>query len=321
MAGKKKFLLIVLKWIVISSSLFYVAYRIYDSSDVLGNYSLSFFDLSDFLFLIVALGLVFINWLLEAIKWRELLAVYTQISLWDSYRGVLIGLSAAIYTPNRVGEYFGRVLVLKKDFISQGVLATITGSLAQVLITLIPGAVAFGLLFVFFPDMSEKTNLDLWVVLVVSGFFALILLVLYLNMHKFGKFLFRLPIFRKFREYSDKIQAFRLRTLSFVLLLSGLRYVVFVSQYLLLLIVFKVDILYFQALIAISAGYFVMLIIPVFTFAEAGLRGAVALFFMEMVSDSTLGILSSAIGLWIINLALPALLGTLLISKIKVKIA
>ncbi|MBN2683372.1 MAG: flippase-like domain-containing protein [Bacteroidales bacterium] len=319
MADKKKYFLLFLKWIVIISSVSFIAFRIVDSGHVLAENNFFSFSLKSVSLFLLAFLLVFVNWLVEAFKWKQLLKPYIIIDSITAYKGVLVGLSTAIFTPNRVGEYFGRSLVLKRDNYSVGLIATVTGSIAQILTTVVFGLIAFVFLFSYFPEMPFRYQNTMVLTLISSIIFMVLLLLLYFKIHKFIRFLFGLPFFKKIKQFEPELKAYSKEILAKTLFMSFFRYFVFVSQYLLLLEVFMVEILWYDAIIAISAGYFVMLIIPVFTFAEAGLRGAVALFFMEMVSNSTLGILSSAICLWIINLAIPALFGTYIISKIKVK--
>ncbi|MGI4806204.1 MAG: hypothetical protein ACRYFL_15665, partial [Janthinobacterium lividum] len=62
------------------------------------------------LFLVTVLMLI--NWLLEAVKWQYLTKLLEKMSLWKAIEGVFCGLTMAIITPNRIGEYGGRILYL-----------------------------------------------------------------------------------------------------------------------------------------------------------------------------------------------------------------
>jgi hypothetical protein len=87
---------------------------------------------------------------------------------------------------------------------------------------------------------------------------------------------------------------------------------------------FSVKIPIAHGLMTISVIYFVMTAIPTVTLAELGVRGSVSLYFigeyfrkLGEISDSiNLGIVSSTSALWLINLAVPALLGTLFVYRL-----
>lgn len=53
-----------------------------------------------------------------------------------------------------------------------------------------------------------------------------------------------------------------------------------------------------------------MAVIPTLALTEIGVRGSVALFFLGLVSTNSIGIVTATFTLWIINLALPALIGS-----------
>jgi len=108
-------------------------------------------------------------------------------------------------------------------------------------------------------------------------------------------------------------------TLLFKLLsLSAIRYTVFVAQYFLLFRLFEVDIEWWQCFWAVSVIFLVLAIIPTFAIAELGVRGKVSLKLIELFSTNSLGISIATATIWIINLVLPAIAGSLLILSIKI---
>jgi hypothetical protein len=105
-----------------------------------------------------------------------------------------------------------------------------------------------------------------------------------------------------------------LKLLSF----SAIRYIVFVVQYFLLFRLFEVDIEWWQCFWAVSVIFLVLAIIPTFAIAELGVRGKVSLKLIELFSTNSLGISITTATIWIINLVLPAIAGSLLILSIKI---
>jgi hypothetical protein len=98
---------------------------------------------------------------------------------------------------------------------------------------------------------------------------------------------------------------------------SVLRYAVFVIQYILLLQSFNVTDAIGVAAWLISLQFLIMAIIPTIALADIGIRGKLALELFGMISTNQLGIIAAALGIWLINLIGPAIVGSLLIIRIK----
>ena len=61
-----------------------------------------------------------------------------------------------------------------------------------------------------------------------------------------------------------------------------------------------------------------MALIPSITLAELGIRGSVIIYFTELFISDFTGTLSASIVLWFINLAIPAIIGSFFMYRIKV---
>src|SRR3982751_3837388 len=81
----------------------------------------------------VILVLMLVNWGVEARKWQVLMRPLQKISWWKAYRATLTGLAFALNTPNRVGEYGGRVLYIEEGKRFRAISLTLVGSMSQVL--------------------------------------------------------------------------------------------------------------------------------------------------------------------------------------------
>jgi uncharacterized membrane protein YbhN (UPF0104 family) len=93
--------------------------------------------------LVVALMLV--NWGIEARKWQVLVQHVQHFSFFKSFKSVLSGCSITMLTPNRIGEYGGRILYVEEGNRIKAISLTIVGSMSQLLVTMIMGCA--GLLF------------------------------------------------------------------------------------------------------------------------------------------------------------------------------
>ena len=82
-------------------------------------------------YLIPAVGLMPVNWVLEAKKWHILLRPFLDWSYTTALRGTLAGVSVSAATPNRVGEIGGRMLVARRDEWPAVVASSVLGSICQ----------------------------------------------------------------------------------------------------------------------------------------------------------------------------------------------
>ena len=94
--------------------------------------------------------------------------------------------------------------------------------------------------------------------------------------------------------------------------LAGLR--IFSLQLYLLLLAFGVNVPFFPALMMIVLTFFVLTLIPTFAFADLGIRGAAGTFFFATLTADLSGVVYATVALWLINLALPAAVGALLMA-------
>ena len=267
-----------------------------------------------------------INLLLESRKWQFLMQKLETISLFEAFKAVLAGISVSVFLPNRIGDYLGRVFVLKKADRLQATLATILGSMAQLLTTLVFGMT--GLIF-FLPQwINTQTSTGHWMLagLIFSILFAMALLIFaFLNFSVFSDLLKRLSgrAYRKIAHYAKVFSWYHYRELLYVWILSMLRYLVFSLQFYLFLHLFDVPVRYPEAMLIISLIYLLMSIIPTIALSEIGVRGSVSLYVfglywqnpMDEVLKSHIVAASSA--LWILNLVIPALIGLLFIFKLR----
>ncbi|MDQ3190261.1 MAG: hypothetical protein M3Q58_01570, partial [Bacteroidota bacterium] len=105
-----------------------------------------------------------------------------------------------------------------------------------------------------------------------------------------------------------------------LILLSSFRYLIFFLQFYILLLIFNIELQYTDAMILLPVIFLVISIIPSFAIVEWGVRGSAALFFISAVSANSSGILAAATLLWLINIALPAIIGAVFITNHKLSI-
>ena len=265
-------------------------------------------------FLLLAIGLMPLNWALEVQKWRIFLSPFWLVPVGVAWRAVFAGVALSLFTPNRIGEYGGRVLAVPAQYNWAAVLATAAGSLAQ-LIALLGG----GLAGVFFylrhrqllPELWESMG---WVVLLST----LLVLALFLYLPRLAVALRWLPLPEKWWAPIAQLKYYRRWQLLHGLGWAVCRYSLYSFQFYLLLRFFGLDLPLGAALGGIATIFLVQLFLPLPPVAALLARGELALLIWSPFAPGKLGILAATFSLFIINLLLPALLGAVFIVKINV---
>lgn len=128
----------------------------------------------------VAFALIGLNWSLEALKWQYLLRFITSPNFGESLRGVLGGVALALFTPNRIGEYGGRIWWLPQSVRWQGIIALFSGNMLQLSVNIIGGAIGFSVYcYIYRPFVIWQ-----WAIVMALLLVILTLLLLYLLVSK-----------------------------------------------------------------------------------------------------------------------------------------
>lgn len=260
-----------------------------------------------------------VNWFIETFKWKFLISKLEKITFLIAFKAVLSGISFALISPNRIGELAGRIFILKNENRGKAVFSAGVGSLSQMLITVTVGIFS-GILFLFFyPDQINTINSEqLFYLKIVSLSFAVFGILLLFNLKYLLIFLKKIKINIKFLKYIEILSEYNSKELLWVLFLSFLRYLIFSLQFVLLLYFFKTGISFYEGFLGIALTYLLSSLIPVLSILEIGVRGTAAIIFLGIFSDNIPCILSSVAVLWFINLAIPAIAGTVIFYRTKI---
>jgi uncharacterized membrane protein YbhN (UPF0104 family) len=268
--------------------------------------------------LVAVILLMAVNWGIEAYKWKLSVQGIQQVSYFTAFKAILSGTSFSVTTPNRVGEYVGRVLYMKEGNRLRAVCLTIAGSMSQLIITLLMGWIG---LMILQRRMGHTHLLSgIWLKAVLYGSLGalLILTVFYFRLSLITRLVEKLPGVRKYAWLIKGLEDFNATLMLQLLSLSALRFLVFIIQYYLLFRLFGVEVTWWQGLWAVSVSFLVMAVIPTIAlFTDLGLRGKVNLKLLNLFSSNDLGITFASVSIWFINLIIPALAGSLLILGIK----
>lgn len=264
------------------------------------------------MYILIVVLLMFINWGVESLKWQYLIRSLEKISFQNSLIAVFSGVTVSIFMPNRVGEFAGRIFYLEKADKVSATLKNFLGSLIQLSVTLIAGVIAIytGTLHGVFDlnDLISSRN-DYWLLLIG------VLLLLLIGLILLRKFKHRLS--GKVRYYLDVFNDMSFAEGLYVFALSSLRYAVFLIQYYLLLVAFGIEINFWLAAGLIALNFFIQSFIPSFALTEVFTRGATAVYLFAGFTSDSAAILAVSFLLWLINLALPAIIGAVFVGRMK----
>ncbi len=296
-----------------------MAYSLYNQIQRQQNLRSTLYDLytewnaQKILLLVAVVLLMLVNWTIEAGKWRLLLKGTEEFSLLKSLQSVLTGVAVSVITPNRIGEYMGRILYLRNVNKIQGVTVTIIGSFAQLIITGFLGLTGL-VYYIIFIKYTTWLN----ILLISSIMLCIVLTYFYFHLYKIIEWTSGIPFLKKIKTYLEIVKRFDQKQLVRILLLSLLRYVVYTFQFLLLLHLMMVYAPIQDLMFTIWLIFWAMAIVPTIAIAEIGVRGETALYFLLPLSANQIGIVSSSLMLWLINLIIPALIGCLFVYKMKI---
>jgi len=300
-----------LKLILVIGMAYYIYHTLYVKNDVV---ELSFYVdskqlINNLWWLIVALCLVIPNWLFEALKWREVINQYSEITLYKSFISVLAGLSLGILTPARTGEYLGRLTLLEKEQRGEATLSTFVGSLAQNLVTVIIGISIYA--FYHSGVFQELERYSFWINITVAAIVILGPLV-YFNLSLIIKYLGRITFTKK---YVNKLQSQKVSTkgLLTVLIYAFIRYIIYCLQYLCILKFIGLQANAVTILASIPIIYLFQSLLPLPPLSGLLARGEISILVLSVLDNNIFIILLSALILWVINLIIPALCGMIVL--------
>lgn len=266
--------------------------------------------------------LMLANWGIETRKWQLLVNHVQAFSFGRALKSVLAGCSVTMLTPNRIGEYGGRILYVKEEHRIKAISLTLVGSLSQLLVTMVMGCI--GLLYLRYLSHNNsslgKVLPEFWgdVLIYLSIGLTVLLLLFYLRLGWLVRTLEKLPSFQKVVNHIRVLDEFDDRSLLQILFLSFIRYMVFIAQYVLLLQVMQIDIALVLCFWLLSIFYLVMAVAPTIGFVDLPIRVSASWAIFKAFTTNELGVGTASLGIWLINIVLPAIVGSLLILSVKI---
>ena len=261
----------------------------------------------------VVLILMLVNWGLEAFKWRRLLRGIEQLSIWQAIESVFCGLTWAIFTPNRIGEYGGRVFFLSPKRRIIGVVAMAVGNIGQMVLTNIFGAVSVCIFIYRFVPMDYRL---IYALMALSVMFCLFFVVFFFNIRWLNGLLLSMRFTRKYKKFYSILGRYQKKELFKILMFCLARYVVFSTQYFIMFYWLIPDIHYLDILMMVCILFFVQSTLPSLDLFDIGVRSITASYFFSFVTKQDVAVIACTASIWLINIIIPAILGSYFVFKL-----
>lgn len=257
--------------------------------------------------------LMFVNWLLEAAKWKYLMSHIEAISFYKAVESVFCGLTLAIFTPNRLGEYGGRVFFLSPRRRIVGVVAMSVGSIGQLVLTNVFGAIAACFFIYRFIPIDRVLFIA---VVFLAVFFCLFFIVFYFNIKWLNGILLSFKFTRKYKKFYSILGRYRRRELLRIIGYCLARYLVFSSQYFILFIWLIPGLHYADIVMMTCLLFLVQSALPSLDLFDVGIRSVTAVELFKHVTDQHVAVIACTASIWLINIIIPAILGAYFVFKL-----
>lgn len=248
---------------------------------------------------LILLILTFFNHFFEILKWKYLASFCKKTEFKNAAIQSFASLTASLITPNRIGEYGAKALYFEKSLRKQIVGLNLVGNFYQMFATLFFGIIGF----IYFV-IQHQIEIDFYKI------FQFIIFALFLIFALFfvaKNFKFKGNTIEKAKNFINSIPLqLNIKTG----LISILRFVIFSHQFYFLLMIFKVDISYVDAISAITSVYFIASIVPMLSLFDVVLKGTVAVWIFTFLNIDALTVLSITTIMWIFNFVIPAIIGS-----------
>ena len=305
---------IAIKVAIVVLAYAYAGYRIATAPDIdlLPTY-FSEMELSRSLILVAILLLMPLNWTIETFKWQLLIrSIEPEIGFGKCIKAVMSGVTVGTITPNRAGEFAGRILFVQKGNRAKASYLTIFGDTAQFCATVI-----FGITGLLIIGNHISGAIPYNALMIISAICGVAIIVIFIKfdsiVNALGKTKFVKKRFEKYVPQCEICTKSKLITL----VLSLVRYAVFCLQFYLSLRFFGIDIPAQSAFAAIFATYICTYLIPSIAAAELGIRVSFAILFIGIFTTQETAIALASLLLYLVNVGIPIAIGGIFLLKEK----
>lgn len=218
-----------------------------------------------------------------------------------------------MFTPNRLGEYGGRVFFLSPKRRIIGAVAMAVGNIGQMVLTNIFGSIAICVFIYRFKPMDSMFFLLLCI---LASIFCAFLAIFYFNIRWLNGLLLSMRFTRKYKKFYTILARYRKAELFRILLYCLARYAVFSTQYFIMFFWLIPELAFADVLMMVCILFFVQSNLPSLDLFDIGIRSVTALFFFEFITSQSAAVVACTASIWLINIIIPAILGSYFVFKL-----
>jgi hypothetical protein len=241
--------------------------------------------------------LLILNYTIEAIKWKSVIASTNKFNIGQALKAVLVGQAFSFFTPARSGDYVGRTLFLAPGTKLKGITQMAWASYAQILMTICFGCFALFWNLPFLPWLK-------W----VAPLGAIIALFLFFYNQPLKGWLSKINLLQ-----IDAALKWKLLALAFS------RYCVYLMQYNWAAEMLSIPVGWVDLSIAIMALLFFLSMIPAISLTDLVIRGQLFLLLMAPFYKNDIMLIALTTLIWIVNFLIPSILGAILLLGFRLK--
>jgi lysylphosphatidylglycerol synthase-like protein len=296
----------LLKIVLAAASFYYVLSKLISEKLIFTGLQ-KLFASSEFSLMFIGVAILMVlNWLLESIKWQLIARKVQRIKLFEAIKAILAGVSLDAILPFGTGAFGSKVFSLNTDERDKLITPVILAQGIQSFWTVIFGLIGLG-------QLAKMTNI--WSIykgsntIISIGILGVLLLVVVIKYWSLA-----------IQFLMQSVQRLTYLTWIKILVISLARYLVFLSQLLLLSAFLAPKIPFGVLLGCITWMYFAKTIVPKPGHLGAlGIRGASVVFFLSLGGYQSSGVVLATLLLWVINLAVPSLIGLIFIKELNLR--
>lgn len=301
----KQFLVVIIKLLIVGGAFYFIYDRLTNNEQLDWNrFAQTLERKHAHIIISLLLVLTFLNRFLEIVKWTNLVSYLHLISLGRSAKEVLAAVTAALFTPNGIGEYAAKAMYHKKSEAGEIIFLNLICNGIQLIIAVVAGLAGLFYFNYMYPAVSNS------LALAILGAIVLLTIILTTarkitikgySLQKFGEKLNTMPksIHRK------------------NMVLAIFRYLTIVHQYYLLFLLFDIQLSYSILISTIAATYFLGSSLPSFQFLDFAVKGSVAVFFFGILGVNEWVVVFTATLIWLLNTVLPVTIGSYFVFTFK----
>jgi hypothetical protein len=264
------------------------------------------------------MALIPVNWFFEGLKWRVFLPEDKKPNYAVMLKIIFAGVSCAILTPNRMGDFIGRGLVSPTEMKEETVLATFMGNFCQFFILLLFGIPALVFLFPLLANYSLQQNYFPIGIVIFWLIISFVFLFVYPSIFQFfARLSKRWQWTTSWEEKLISLSKITYASLFKGLFYAGVRYLVFSIQYYLVFNLWGVYLPLFPMYVGLAGLYLFQTIIPLPPIYSLIVRGETSVLVWGIWGVAPITAMTASYMLFIFNLFIPALIGFFILLPIE----